>query len=145
MREQGRGGIEREVLGFQFSSLNDFILPKDDVCALRAEGVHYLKSRVSLWFEIGAKGAAGLQRTQRWLFKPERWLRAAKDDGEKWRLVKRDAFVYPMFWARSRICLGKEMTFLQLKRVVAEVLRRFRVVPAVEEGVQFGNLYFIKF
>ncbi|KAL3531254.1 hypothetical protein ACH5RR_010576 [Cinchona calisaya] len=38
--------------------------------------------------------------------------------------------------AGPRICLGKEMAFLQMKRVVAGVLRRFRVVPAMEEGVE---------
>ena len=33
-----------------------------------------------------------------------------------------------------RVCLGKEMAFMQMKRVVAGVLRRFRVVPALAEG-----------
>ncbi|MCD7459488.1 hypothetical protein HAX54_041033 [Datura stramonium] len=31
------------------------------------------------------------------------------------------------------ICLGKEMAFLQMKRVVAGILRRFRVVPVAEK------------
>ncbi|XP_056170234.1 cytochrome P450 94A1-like [Syzygium oleosum] len=67
-------------------------------------------------------------------FRPERWLRAAEDGGEKWVFVNRDAFSYPVFQAGPRVCLGKEMAFLQMKRVVAEVLRRFRVLPAAEEG-----------
>lgn len=67
-------------------------------------------------------------------FKPERWLRAAEDGSEKWVFVNRDAFEYPVFQAGPRVCLGKEMAFLQMKRVVAEVLRQFRVVPAAEEG-----------
>ncbi|KAL3717389.1 hypothetical protein ACJRO7_008901 [Eucalyptus globulus] len=67
-------------------------------------------------------------------FRPERWLRAAEDGSEKWAFVNRDAFVYPVFNAGPRVCLGKEMAFLQMKRVVAGVLRQFRVVPAAEEG-----------
>ncbi|XVE72988.1 hypothetical protein DITRI_Ditri11bG0082100 [Diplodiscus trichospermus] len=38
--------------------------------------------------------------------------------------------------AGPRICLGKEMAFLQMKRVVAGVIRRFKVVSAVEDGFQ---------
>ncbi|KAF5194934.1 Cytochrome p450 [Thalictrum thalictroides] len=70
-------------------------------------------------------------------FKPERWLK--KDDliEGKWNFVAKDPYTYPVFQAGPRICLGKEMAFLQMKGVVAGVLRRFRVVPAVmEEGFQ---------
>ncbi|XVF71948.1 hypothetical protein PTKIN_Ptkin12aG0081000 [Pterospermum kingtungense] len=65
-------------------------------------------------------------------FKPERWLE--RDEAGKWSFVGRDAYTYPVFQAGPRICLGKEMAFLQMKRVVAGVLRRFKVVPAVEDG-----------
>ncbi|KAK7245392.1 hypothetical protein RIF29_40232 [Crotalaria pallida] len=72
-------------------------------------------------------------------FRPERWLeRAEPSFGEsgslKWRFVQRDAFSYPVFQAGPRICLGKEMAFLQMKRVVAGVLGEFRVVPTMREG-----------
>ncbi|GMI85753.1 cytochrome P450, family 94, subfamily B, polypeptide 1 [Hibiscus trionum] len=67
-------------------------------------------------------------------FKPERWLQ--RDDAGRWSFVGRDPYTYPVFQAGPRICLGKEMAFLQMKRLVAGVLRRFRVVPAVEEGFQ---------
>ncbi|KAF8041504.1 hypothetical protein BT93_A0184 [Corymbia citriodora subsp. variegata] len=69
-------------------------------------------------------------------FRPERWLREAEDGSEKWTFVNRDAFTYPVFQAGPRVCLGKEMAFLQMKRVVAGVLRQFRVVPAAEEGAE---------
>ena len=65
-------------------------------------------------------------------FKPERWL---QKEEESWKFVGRDSYTYPVFQAGPRICLGKEMAFLQMKRVVAGVLRRFKVVPAFEEGV----------
>ncbi|XVF21638.1 hypothetical protein REPUB_Repub12eG0107800 [Reevesia pubescens] len=67
-------------------------------------------------------------------FKPERWLE--KDEAGKWGFVGRDPCTYPVFQAGPRICLGKEMAFLQMKRVVTSVLRRFKVVPAVEDGFQ---------
>ncbi|KAJ7972692.1 putative Cytochrome P450 [Quillaja saponaria] len=72
-------------------------------------------------------------------FRPERWLdRVARPDEEKekWNFIGRDQYTYPVFQAGPRVCLGKEMAFLQMKRVVSGVLRRFRVVPAFEEGVE---------
>lgn len=65
-------------------------------------------------------------------FRPERWLE--RDGPAKWRFVGRDNYTYPVFQAGPRICLGKEMAFLQMKRMVAGILKRFRVVPAAEEG-----------
>lgn len=62
-------------------------------------------------------------------FRPGRWLEKV---GGKWRFVGRDAYTYPVFQAGPRICLGKDMAFLQMKRVAAGILRRFRVVPAEE-------------
>ncbi|GAB2211792.1 hypothetical protein Droror1_Dr00025127 [Drosera rotundifolia] len=50
--------------------------------------------------------------------------------------VPKDANTYPVFHAGPRACLGKEMAFLQMKRIVAGVLGRFRVVPALEDGVE---------
>ncbi|KAI7992829.1 Cytochrome P450 94A2 [Camellia lanceoleosa] len=48
--------------------------------------------------------------------------------------MARDPYTYLVFQAGPRICLGKEMAFLQMKRVVSGVMRQFRVVPAFEEG-----------
>ncbi|KAL4326306.1 hypothetical protein GQ457_11G003140 [Hibiscus cannabinus] len=67
-------------------------------------------------------------------FKPERWLQ--REEAGKWSFVGRDPYTYTVFQAGPRICLGKEMAFLQMKRLVAGILRRFKVVPAVEEGFQ---------
>ncbi|KAK8654225.1 hypothetical protein V6N13_128197 [Hibiscus sabdariffa] len=67
-------------------------------------------------------------------FKPERWLQ--KDEEGKWNFVGRDPYTFPVFQAGPRICLGKEMAFLQMKRVVAGVLKRFKVVPAVKDGFE---------
>lgn len=67
-------------------------------------------------------------------FRPERWLN--RDAGGNLIFVGRDPYVYPVFQAGPRVCLGKEMAFLQMKRVVAGVMRRFRVVPGAEKGVE---------
>ncbi|KAK4482276.1 hypothetical protein RD792_009428 [Penstemon davidsonii] len=64
-------------------------------------------------------------------FRPTRWLQR-EVEGEKWSFVSRDPFTYPVFQAGPRICLGKDMAFLQMKRMVACVLRQFRVVPVAE-------------
>ncbi|XP_058746363.1 cytochrome P450 94A2-like [Vicia villosa] len=66
-------------------------------------------------------------------FRPERWLR--RDEDGMWSFVGMDPYSYPVFQAGPRVCLGKEMAFLQMKRVVAGVMKEFKVVPAMEKGV----------
>ncbi|XAR58614.1 hypothetical protein NMG60_11014085 [Bertholletia excelsa] len=66
-------------------------------------------------------------------FRPERWLKR-ESGGGKWRYIAADPYEYPVFQAGPRICLGKEMAYLQMKRVAAGVLRRFRVVPTLPDG-----------
>ncbi|CAN0886449.1 Cytochrome P450 94A2 [Linum grandiflorum] len=62
-------------------------------------------------------------------FRPERWLKRASEE-------RRDPYSYPVFQAGPRVCLGKEMAFLQMKRVVAGILSKFMVVPAGGDGFQ---------
>ncbi|XP_074314897.1 cytochrome P450 94A2-like [Silene latifolia] len=57
-------------------------------------------------------------------------------DEEKWKFVPRDPYSYPVFQAGPRVCLGRDMALLQMKRVVAGVLARFRVVPLIDEGIE---------
>lgn len=67
-------------------------------------------------------------------FRPGRWLER-EDTAKKWSFVGRDPYTYPVFQAGPRSCLGKDMSFLQMKRVAAAVLRRFKVVP-VDKSVE---------
>ncbi|XP_010246279.1 PREDICTED: cytochrome P450 94A2-like [Nelumbo nucifera] len=69
-------------------------------------------------------------------FRPERWLERDEVTGKWRRFVARDPYTYPVFQAGPRVCLGKDMAFLQMKRVAAGILRRFRVVPAMEKGFE---------
>jgi len=67
-------------------------------------------------------------------FRPERWL--SRDESGKWRFIGMDPYSYPVFQAGPRVCLGKEMAFLQMKRVVAGIMKQFRVVPTMAKGVE---------
>ncbi|XP_043693255.1 cytochrome P450 94A1-like [Telopea speciosissima] len=65
-------------------------------------------------------------------FRPERWLEKEEISG-KWKFLGKDPYTYPVFQAGPRICLGKDMAFLQMQRIVAGVMQKYRVVPA-EKG-----------
>ncbi|XP_011625964.2 cytochrome P450 94C1 [Amborella trichopoda] len=54
-------------------------------------------------------------------FNPERWL-------ENGFFVPENPFKYPVFQAGLRVCLGKEMAFLQMKSVVASVVYKHKLV-----------------
>lgn len=68
-------------------------------------------------------------------FRPQRWLEWDAV-AQNWKFIPRDSYTYPVFQAGPRICLGKEMAFLQMKRIVGGVLRRFKLVPAMEDGAE---------
>ncbi|KAK7378435.1 hypothetical protein VNO80_03876 [Phaseolus coccineus] len=74
-------------------------------------------------------------------FKPERWLQ--KVESGMWKFVGKDSFTYPVFQAGPRMCLGKEMAFMQMQSMVAGILRRFTVVPTVAEGVEPNFISFL--
>ena len=56
-------------------------------------------------------------------FKPERWL---SSDGKKFTM--HDQFKFVAFNAGPRICLGKDLAYLQMKSVAAAVLLRHQLV-----------------
>ncbi|KAG6662678.1 cytochrome P450 94A2-like [Carya illinoinensis] len=95
-----------------------------------------VKKGMMVTYHIYAMGRSEVLWGSDWaVFKPERWLERDEMD-KQWRFVGRDPYTYPVFQAGPRICLGKDMAFLQMKKVLAGVLRRFKVVPALEEGVE---------
>ncbi|XP_021754182.1 cytochrome P450 86A22-like [Chenopodium quinoa] len=55
-------------------------------------------------------------------FRPERWL---SSDGQKMEM--QDSFKFVSFNAGPRICLGKDLAYLQMKSIVAAVLLRHRL------------------
>ncbi|KAJ3692974.1 hypothetical protein LUZ60_012069 [Juncus effusus] len=54
-------------------------------------------------------------------FKPERWL---DEDGV---FKPESPFRYPVFHGGPRMCLGKEMAYIQMKLIVACMLERFKI------------------
>lgn len=56
-------------------------------------------------------------------FKPERWL---SPDGKRFVTMK-DSYKYVAFNAGPRICLGKDLAYLQMKSIAAAVLLRHRL------------------
>ncbi|XP_058107034.1 cytochrome P450 94A1-like [Magnolia sinica] len=60
-------------------------------------------------------------------FKPERWL------DEYGTFVGVDQFRFPVFHGGPRVCLGKEMAYVQMKSVAAAVIYGFEVVGVREE------------
>nr|A0A517FNC7.1 RecName: Full=Cytochrome P450 CYP94D108; Short=PpCYP94D108 [Paris polyphylla]QDS03629.1 cytochrome P450 CYP94D108 [Paris polyphylla] len=63
-------------------------------------------------------------------FRPERWL----DKGGGFQ--PRSPFRFPVFHAGPRMCLGKEMAYIQMKAVAASVVERFEVVVMDKEKVR---------
>lgn len=63
------------------------------------------------------------------VFDPYRWLSSSSEE-----LVKVSPYKFPVFQAGPRVCLGKEMAFVQMKYVAAAVLSKFelRRVPGDE-------------
>ncbi|KAK4375896.1 hypothetical protein RND71_006573 [Anisodus tanguticus] len=64
-------------------------------------------------------------------FRPERWLKRTEENHETF--LARDSYTYPVFHGGPRICLGKEIALAQIKTVATAILRRFHMVPAMEE------------
>ncbi|KAL5717618.1 jasmonoyl-L-amino acid 12-hydroxylase [Ranunculus cassubicifolius] len=60
-------------------------------------------------------------------FKPDRWF--AEPDKEGGKLKEVSPYKFAVFQAGPRVCLGKEMAFLQMKYVVASILNRFELKP----------------
>ncbi|KAJ6965495.1 cytochrome P450 94B3 [Populus alba x Populus x berolinensis] len=59
-------------------------------------------------------------------FKPDRWFVESNDRRE---LQEVCPCKFPIFQAGPRVCLGKEMAFIQMKYVMASILDRFKIIP----------------
>ncbi|KAG6413178.1 hypothetical protein SASPL_125882 [Salvia splendens] len=79
------------------------------------------------YFPYGMGRMEALWGKDRLEFRPDRWL----DETGAVKMVS--PYKFPVFQAGPRVCLGKEMAFIQMKYVVASVLRRFELVPVRDE------------
>ncbi|KAM3001429.1 hypothetical protein FF2_037721 [Malus domestica] len=75
-------------------------------------------------------------------FKPERWL---SSDGKK--MEAQDSYKFVSFNAGPRICLGKDLAYLQMKSIAAAVLLRHRlaVVPGHRVEQKMSLTLFMKY
>ncbi|XP_031252580.1 cytochrome P450 94B3-like [Pistacia vera] len=67
-------------------------------------------------------------------FKPERWFYRK---GKPKRVCP---YKFPVFQAGPRVCLGKEMAFIQMKYVVASILEQFEIIPVRSDQPVFVPL-----
>ena len=75
-------------------------------------------------------------------FRPERWM---SSDGNKF--VMHDSYRFVAFNAGPRICLGKDLAYLQMKSVAASVLLRHKlaVVPGHKVEQKMSLTLFMKY
>ncbi|XP_028771388.1 cytochrome P450 94B3-like [Neltuma alba] len=77
------------------------------------------------YFPYGMGRMEALWGENRLEFRPDRWF-VERDSVER-TMTKVSPFKFPIFHAGPRVCLGKEMAFIQMKHVVVSILRRFRI------------------
>ncbi|XP_009359442.2 cytochrome P450 94B3-like [Pyrus x bretschneideri] len=85
------------------------------------------------YFPYGMGRMEELWGKDRFEFNPDRWFDIEPGcDGDK-VLKSVSPYKFPVFQAGPRVCLGKEMAFIQMKYVMASVLRRFEIRPVCGE------------
>ncbi|XP_058765255.1 cytochrome P450 94B3-like [Vicia villosa] len=74
-------------------------------------------------------------------FRPDRWFVEPVEPGEnEVKLKEVCPFKFPIFQGGPRVCLGKEMAFVEMKYVVASIVRRFKIKLASSEKPMFVPL-----
>ncbi|KAM1025609.1 hypothetical protein ACFX13_039440 [Malus domestica] len=86
------------------------------------------------YFPYGMGRMKELWGKDRFEFNPDRWFDIEPGcDGDNKVLKFVSPYKFPVFQAGPRVCLGKEMAFIQMKYVMASVLRRFEIRPVCGE------------
>ncbi|KAK2978195.1 hypothetical protein RJ640_030368 [Escallonia rubra] len=100
---------------------------EDDVLP---DGTRVYRGNRVTYFPYGMGRMEELWGKDRLEFRPDRWF----DEPGVMKAVS--PYKFPVFQAGPRVCLGKEMAYIQMKYVVASVLRRFEIRPVrLEEPV----------
>ncbi|KAK4569011.1 hypothetical protein RGQ29_004420 [Quercus rubra] len=96
------------------------------------DGTKVRKGDRVTYFPYGMGKMEELWGKDRFEFKPDRWFDepGGADIGGELKYVS--PYKYPVFQAGPRVCIGKEMAFIQMKYVVADILRRFEIKPVFE-------------
>jgi cytochrome P450 len=88
------------------------------------------------YFPYGMGRMEALWGKDRFEFKPDRWF--LEPDKERGALKKVCSYKFPIFQAGPRVCLGKEMALVQMRYVVASILRRFEIRPLLTAHMAGG-------
>jgi len=75
-------------------------------------------------------------------FRPERWIEAEKEDGE--RLKEMEAYYMP-FGLGSRTCLGKHISILEMSKLIPQLVRKFDFeLEKADKEWETTNVWFVK-
>ncbi|BFG27111.1 hypothetical protein CerSpe_133840 [Prunus speciosa] len=94
---------------------------------LLPDGTHVRAGDRVTYFPYGMGRMEALWGKDRLEFRPDRWF--LEPEKERSALKKVSPYKLPTFQAGPRVCLGKDMAFIQMKYVVASILRRFEIRP----------------
>ncbi|CAO2818149.1 unnamed protein product [Amaranthus hypochondriacus] len=120
---------------------------KDDVLP---DGTRVGKGDRVTYFPYGMGRMKAIWGEDRYEFNPDRWFEIQEDEQSfsktendnygtrKLKMV--NPYEYPIFQAGPRVCLGKEMAFIQMKYVMASILNRFDFEPVSKETPAFVPL-----
>ncbi|GLT44272.1 hypothetical protein SLA2020_181800 [Shorea laevis] len=112
-------------------AVNDDVLP---------DGTQVWKGDRVTYFPYGMGRMEELWGEDHLEFKPERWLEEPGAREERMVMKGVIPYKFPVFQAGPRVCLGKEMAFIQMKYVVASVISRFEIRPVCEDRPVFVPL-----
>lgn len=87
------------------------------------DGTVVYKGNRLTYFQYGMGRMEKLWGKDCYEFRPERWF----DESGMLKIVS--PYEFPVFQAGPRVCLGKEMAFIQMKYVAALILHRFEIKP----------------
>ena len=104
---------------------------KDDMLP---DGTPVYKGNRVMYFPYGMGRMEALWGKDCLEFRPDRWF------SEPGVFKMESPYKFPVFQSGPRVCLGKEMAFVQMKCVVGSVLRRFELVPVFSDDPVFVPL-----
>ncbi|KAL2934487.1 Cytochrome P450 94B3, partial [Bienertia sinuspersici] len=102
------------------------------------DGTKVRKGDRVTYFPYGMGRMEAIWGEDRFRFKPDRWFEKGSNNTRKLKMV--NPYEYPIFQAGPRVCLGKEMAFIQMKYVMASIVNRFDFEPVSSEPPKFVPL-----
>ncbi|KAL2529181.1 Cytochrome [Forsythia ovata] len=91
------------------------------------------------YFPYGMGRMENLWGNDRFDFKPDRWI-SEMEQGRIKTLKNICPYKFPVFQAGQRVCLGKELAFIQMKYIVVSILKRFKIRPVSSDRPVFVPL-----